>query len=166
MNAGHIPADHWVHSLDKGGGRNVGEACHVYDLFGLLTGAEAEDVTSRTITPEGDHYTPRDNFTATVAFADGSVATLTYTALGATQYPKERMEVFCDGVVYSLDDYRSLEITGSGASGLKTQTQDKGHKAELAAFADAVRDGEWPEPLWQQVQAMGVAFAVEEGFGV
>ena len=32
MNAGYIPMDHWVHG-DEGGGRNLGEACHIYDLF-------------------------------------------------------------------------------------------------------------------------------------
>ena len=32
MNAGYIAADHWVHG-PQGGGRNIGEACHIYDLF-------------------------------------------------------------------------------------------------------------------------------------
>ena len=32
MNAGYIPLEHWVHGAE-GGGRNVGEACHIYDLF-------------------------------------------------------------------------------------------------------------------------------------
>ena len=35
MNAGYIPLDHWVHG-PEGGGRNIGEACHVYDLFDFL----------------------------------------------------------------------------------------------------------------------------------
>ena len=38
MNAGYIAPDHWVHGAE-GGGRNIGEACHIYDLFGALTGA-------------------------------------------------------------------------------------------------------------------------------
>ena len=32
MNAGYVPLDHWVHG-PEGGGRNIGEACHVYDVF-------------------------------------------------------------------------------------------------------------------------------------
>ena len=33
---------------------------------------------------------------------------------------------------------------------------------ELSAFAQAINIGsEWPIPLWQQLQAMEIAFAVE-----
>ena len=32
MNAGFFPQEHWVHG-PQGGGRNIGEACHIYDLF-------------------------------------------------------------------------------------------------------------------------------------
>ena len=37
---GYIPLDHWVHGA-QGGGRNIGEACHMYDVFRFLTGAPA-----------------------------------------------------------------------------------------------------------------------------
>ena len=36
MNAGYIALDDWVHG-PEGGGRNLGEACHIYDLFTFLT---------------------------------------------------------------------------------------------------------------------------------
>ena len=40
---------------------------------------------------------------------------------------------------------------------------DKGHAGELVAFGRAVRrETPWPIPLWQQVQAMRIAFKVEE----
>ena len=38
LNAGYVPLESWVHG-PEGGGRNIGEACHVYDLFTFLTGA-------------------------------------------------------------------------------------------------------------------------------
>ena len=37
MNAGYIPLDAWQQGAE-GGGRNLGEACHIYDLFVFLTG--------------------------------------------------------------------------------------------------------------------------------
>ena len=40
LNAGYIALDHWVHGL-HGGSRNIGEACHMYDVFRFLTGAPA-----------------------------------------------------------------------------------------------------------------------------
>jgi predicted dehydrogenase len=162
MNAGYLPPDHWVHGAE-GGGRNVGEACHVYDLFTYLADSPVESVSARAIRPRTGYYGARDNFAATVGFQDGSVATLTYTALGSSQHPKERMELFADGMVASLDDYVRLTVAGSRAPGITLRTADKGQLDELRAFGQAIRDGgAWPIPLWQQLQAMEIAFAVEE----
>ena len=162
MNAGHLPLDHWVHG-PEGGGRNVGEACHLYDLFTFLTGSRVADVTARAVVPRTGYYSPTDNFVATVTFEDGSVATLTYTALGSREHPKEQLEVFVDGKVLVLDDYRTLKVVGAKQKGVETRAQEKGQREELEAFARALREGgEWPIPLWQQVQAMEIAFRVED----
>ena len=40
MNAGALPVGHWVNDED-GGGRNMGEAVVIYDLFNFLVGPEA-----------------------------------------------------------------------------------------------------------------------------
>jgi predicted dehydrogenase/threonine dehydrogenase-like Zn-dependent dehydrogenase len=162
MNAGHIPLDNWVHG-EEGGGRNLGEACHIYDLFTYLTGARVEAVSSHAIRPATGYYGSTDNFIATMRFTDGSIATLTYTALGSKAYPKERMEVYVDGKVLILDDYRTLDIVGASQKGVKTQMIDKGQKQELVEFANCILNGaEWPIPLWQQIQATEIALRVEE----
>jgi predicted dehydrogenase/threonine dehydrogenase-like Zn-dependent dehydrogenase len=161
MNAGYIPLDHWVHG-PEGGGRNRGEACHIYDLFTFLTNAEVRDVQAHTIIPATDYYAASDNFVATLSFADGSVATLTYTALGTTDYPKEKLEVFVDGTVISLDDYRSLTVAGVKEKPHTMRIADKGQNQELLAFARAIKGlSEWPIPLWHQLQATRISFAVE-----
>jgi predicted dehydrogenase/threonine dehydrogenase-like Zn-dependent dehydrogenase len=163
MNAGYIPLDHWVHG-PEGGGRNIGEACHIYDLFTFLTDSQVLQVSAQSIHPQTEHYCARDNFVCTATFGDGSVATLTYTAIGSTDYPKEKMEVYVDGQVLVMEDYRSVDAFGSRIKGVKTKVMDKGLDEELRLFSLAIR-GENPllNPLWQQVQAMEMAFAVEEG---
>jgi hypothetical protein len=76
------------------------------------------------------------------------------------------MEVFCDGKVHVLDDYKALRVVGAQVPALETKLVDKGQATEIAAFARSVRGGgEWPIPLWQQVQAMDMAFDVEEALG-
>jgi predicted dehydrogenase/threonine dehydrogenase-like Zn-dependent dehydrogenase len=166
MNAGHIPLDSWVHG-PEGGGRNIGEACHIYDLFGYLTAEKVVGVTATALRPaKTGHYSPRDNFVAVLSFADGSVATLTYSALGSRDFGKERLEVFCDGQVLVLDDYKETTVYGARAAGLKTRLVEKGHREELEELARAVKEGgEWPIPLWQQSQATRVSFAVERHLG-
>lgn len=162
MNAGHVPLDNWVHG-EEGGGRNLGEACHIYDIFTYLSGARVESISAFAIHPSTGYYGTSDNFVASMRFEDGSVATLTYTALGSKSHSKERMEIYVDGKVLLLDDYKTLEIVGARQRGLKTRVMDKGQKQELMEFADCVLAGEgWPIPLWQQIQATEIAMRVEE----
>ena len=161
MNAGYIPMDHWVHG-PEGGGRNRGEACHIYDLFTFFTGSTVKSVHVNALAPATAYYSACDNFIATVGFADGSIASITYTALGSKDYPKESMDIFVDGMVISLNDYRSLTVKGARHKPLATRAPEKGQKEELLAFASAIRgESEWPIPLWQQVQATRISNQVE-----
>jgi predicted dehydrogenase/threonine dehydrogenase-like Zn-dependent dehydrogenase len=162
MNAGYIPGDHWVHG-PEGGGRNLGEACHLYDLFTYFTGARVTRVQAQPIGGGDPTFGARDNFVATMGFADGSVATLTYTALGSAAHPKEAMELYVDGTVAVLDDYLRVTFAGAPRPGIEHRKADKGHKGQLVAFADAIARGgsDWPNPLWQQLQASRIALEVE-----
>lgn len=165
MNAGYIPLNHWVHT-EEGGGRNIGEACHIYDLFTYLTGSRVVSVDGRAIKPQTGYYSHKDNFVATMTFEDGSVATLTYTALGSKDYPKEQLEVFVDGKVLVMEDYKRLTISGARIKGVETKISEKGQREELEAFAKAIWEGgEWPIPLWQQAQATEISFEVENRMG-
>lgn len=162
MNAGYIPLDHWVHT-NEGGGRNIGEACHIYDLFTYLTGSRVVSVQAQSISPTTSYFGRTDNFVATLKFEDGTVATLTYAATGAAEYPKESMEIFFDGKVVVLDDYKLLTLHGAKSKGVETRVSDKGQKEELEAYARCIREGGvWPIPLWQQLQATEVAIEVDK----
>lgn len=161
MNAGYIPSDHWVHG-PHGGGRNIGEGCHIYDLFNALTGSQPVDVYACTIIPQSGHWRRDDNFVATVRYADGSVCTLTYTSMGSKNFPKERADIFVDGKVLVLDDYKQLSVTG-GNGGWKGMTMEKGQMEELKALAEAFKPGgQWPISLADQVSATRVSFAVQK----
>jgi predicted dehydrogenase len=140
MNAGYIPLDHWVHG-SEGGGRNVGEACHIYDLFFALAASACVDIQIAGIPAQGRQWARNDNFTAIFTFADGSVCSLVYTAMGAKAYPKERLQVFSEGRVIVLDDYKSVEVHGAKGKGWSGVTQDKGQEAELAELARMIREG-------------------------
>ena len=161
MNAGYIPLDHWVHS-DEGGGRNLGEACHIYDLFTYLMNSKVTRVSADSIRPLAEFYSASDNFVANIRFDDGSIASLTYTSLGTSDYPKEKMELFLEGKILRMEDYRMLKIFGSKMNGLHKTKEDKGHLEELRMLAKAIQEGgDWPIPLWEQVQATRIALMIE-----
>lgn len=162
MNAGFIPLDHWVHT-EEGGGRNIGEACHIYDLFNAFTGARVKNVHASAISPASKQWARNDNFVATISYDDGSVCTLTYTAMGDKAFPKERMDIFADGKVISMDDFKSLTVFGGKHKGWSSQTVDKGQFKEIELLAASLLRGEpWPITLEEQLQATRISFAVEQ----
>ena len=77
-----------------------------------------------------------------LTFADGSVGTVNYFANGCKRYPKETLEVFCDGRIVRLENFRVTRTYGFGRDRtFKTRRQDKGHMAEIQAFVDRVAGG-------------------------
>jgi len=162
MNAGFIPPDHWVHG-DEGGGRNIGEACHIYDLFAFLTEGNPLRIKAECISAAGRQWNANDNFVATIAYSDGSLCSLTYTSLGSKDFPKERMEIFCDGTVIELDDYRSLKIAGRHAGAWSAAAPVKGQFQELEALGEWFRSPgkPWPISLTDQLAVSRVALEVE-----
>lgn len=162
MNAGFIPRDNWVQT-GEGGGRNIGEACHIYDLFTYLTESEVTSVSASAITPKTEQYLRNDNFAVTVTFKDGSLCNLIYTSLGAKDVAKEQMDVYVDGKVLRMDDYKKLTVHGAKAKGIETAIAQKGQFEELEVFAESITRGNgYPIPLWQMVQATEISFEVEK----
>jgi predicted dehydrogenase len=163
LNGGYIPPDHWIQG-GQGGGRNLGEACHMYDVFRFLAGAPVARITATAIDPGPLPYLRNDNFTASIAFEDGSVGNLVYTALGPKLgLAKERIEVFSDGEVYVLDDYKSVLRARDGKILWQADQPDKGHFAELSQLGDAIALGQpAPIPFNQIVESTAVALHVED----
>ena len=146
VNAGPIPDDHWVHDPVEGGGRILGEACHFVDLLHALAGGAPIRVSAQCIAG-GARYRGDDNAILTLCFADGSIGTVVYTAAGDDQMPKERLEVFGEGAMAVLEDFRSLELARGGRRRRqRTANQDKGFEEEIRRFLDAVRRG-GPMPI-------------------
>jgi len=159
VNAGAIPPDHWTQDPEVGGGRIIGEGCHFIDLLSHLAGAPVLRVASMMV---GEGPAVREDKTAILlGFADGSVGTLQYFANGAKSYPKETLEVFSEGRVLRLNNFR--ETRGFGFKGfkkLKTWRQDKGHTAEITAFIAAVEQGGAPLiPVEEIINVTRASFA-------
>jgi len=161
MNAGHLPADSWVQG-PEGGGRIIGECCHIFDLFNYLVGRLSEEVTALSLRPGASHILATDNFSCSLRYGDGSVCALTYTSLGPSDVPKEYMEVFFDGKAIRLDDFRKVTFHGAGKKQISKLQQEKGHVEELRALAAYLRRaGPLPMTLEEIESATAVSFAVD-----
>jgi predicted dehydrogenase len=141
VNAGCMPRDHWVHAH---GGRIVGEFCHFVDWARFVIDSPIHSVAAASL-PDGAQYAS-DNIAVTLKFADGSVANLLYLANGDRSIPKEFFEVFCQGAIARLHDFRILELARNGKVQKFKSVQDKGHRRELQLTIEAIRSGK-PSPI-------------------
>jgi len=149
VNADRIPADHWIHDPAVGGGRVVGEICHFVDFSQAVT----DSLPKRVYATEVDRGEDT-NVQVTIDFMDDSVASILYTTLGDESAAKERVEVFGNGDIETIENFKP---------GFLNLTQEKGHKEEFEAFAEAIRQGD-PSPIGIKdiVYTSLSTFAVEE----
>lgn len=141
INAGYLPPDHWVNDREQGGGRVLGEVCHFVDLLMFLAGSPIVEVEARGLATSA-HYSA-DNVLVSVRLANGSEGTISYLSNGDRSFSKERIEIFGGGCTAVLEDFRRLDLVRNGhAQKLRSRwRQDKGHRAEWAAFVNHVQQG-------------------------
>ena len=161
MNAGYIPLEHWVHS-QEGGGRIIGEACHIIDLFSYLIASPVKSISSTSLIPKTGSISSRDNQVITLQYLDGSVATLEYFAVGNKKLAKETLEVHFDGKTIVVDNYRSLIGYGIDIEPMESTAPDKGHLEEFIVLHRALteNDGIWPIQLADMLQTTEITFAI------
>jgi len=165
VNAGYIPLNHWTQDEALGGGRIIGEACHFIDLITFLVGAAPVSVSAHALPNNGKYR--EDNVSMTFTFPDGSLGVVDYLANGDKSMPKERLEVFCGGMVAVLDDYVSLSVVKDGKKTVQSGAQDKGWRAEMAAFAESIKSGVGaPIPYEQLIGVTKSTFAAVESIKV
>jgi predicted dehydrogenase/threonine dehydrogenase-like Zn-dependent dehydrogenase len=163
VNAGALPAGHWLLDPRVGGGRIVGEACHFIDLLRHLAGCPIVEQSVRRL---GSAHGPAgaQDVVLTLSFSDGSLGTITYLSNGNKGFPKERLELFCAGRVLQLDNFRRLRGWGfDGFSHKLALEQDKGQSACAQAFVDALRGGgPGPIPLGELLEVSRASILAQE----
>jgi predicted dehydrogenase len=139
MNAGNIPANVWVHDMQVGGGRIIGEACHFIDLITYLTGSKVKAVCMNAMGVNPDENT--DNASILLKYENGSTGVINYFSNGSKAYSKERLEVYSQDRTLIMDNFRKTEAFGfKGFSKLKTKL-DKGHKNQFHQLISQTKNG-------------------------
>jgi predicted dehydrogenase/threonine dehydrogenase-like Zn-dependent dehydrogenase len=153
VNTGFLGQDHWVNDPQQGGGRILGEVCHFVDFLTFLAGSLPIEVETKSVSSSEQHS--GENVITSLRFANGSLGTISYLSNGDRSYSKERLEVFGGGAVAVLEDFRRLELVRHGKKDAfhSRFRQDKGHRAELEAFAGAMLGGQVPIPFEEIVSS-------------
>ena len=161
VNAGYVPPDSWVHDPEDGGGRIVGEVCHFVDLAQYLTGSLPKEVFATSL--GGSGYQDSDNVNVSLTMENGSLVSITYVASGDKLFPRERMEVFGGGAVGVIDNFKSAVFyRGGKKERFKGLGVDRGHKGELEAFFEVLKEGRQPVELREYIATTLATFAIEK----
>lgn len=160
INAGFIPGDHWTQDTSEGGGRIIGEVCHFIDFMQFMCDARPVSVSACGI--QADGLSAEDHLSVNIRFADGSIGSIHYFANGDKAVAKEYIEIFGEGKVVQIDDFREGFFTDTGSTKQTGgRSQDKGQRTMLEVFHKAVTcGGPAPIPLTECIYTTLAAFCI------
>ena len=162
-----FPENSWTHDPKVGGGRFVGEGCHIFDLLCELVPAPPVSIYASG----GTFLDPAkvkvaDSGIITITFADGSVGTTLIASAGCGSFPKESTEIYCNGKAIWISDFKEMEYCGfEGQDRIKylLDKTDKGQSLEIDQLADAILSGgDAPNGLVKAARAAVISYMVSE----
>lgn len=161
MNAGFIPGNVWIHDMEVGGGRIIGEACHFIDLISFITNSQVVSVCMNAM---GQHPMDNsDNSSILLKYENGTNAVINYFANGSKAYSKERVEVYHQERTLVLDNWRKLIGYGFKNFSSTSSGQDKGHQSQFNLLIESLtKGGKQVIPFDQIINTTKASFAAIE----
>lgn len=103
-----------------------------------------------------------DNVSILLKCANGSQGTIHYFANGSKSWPKESIEVYSQGRVFNIDNFKTLTCEGvPGVKVVKLKAQDKGHRNQFKAYVNFLAGNtSIPIPFDQILATTNTSFAV------
>ncbi|MDP3974684.1 MAG: bi-domain-containing oxidoreductase [Candidatus Jorgensenbacteria bacterium] len=145
VNVGPLEASHWSYDPEEGG-RLIGEGCHFIDALQFLIGSRPTRIAVSRV-PAGGAVPHEENFTINVEYENGSLGTVVYTALGNFRLPKEYIEIYGDGKIMVIDNFKDGKvIEGNRTRNVSQWHQNKGYTEEIRALVEAITTG-GPSPM-------------------
>jgi predicted dehydrogenase/threonine dehydrogenase-like Zn-dependent dehydrogenase len=141
VNAGKLATDSWYLNEEAEGSRFAGEGGHFIDTLSWWADALPDEVYAVRGPEKGD-------LQATIRFRGGASGTIAYVTGGSNRFSKETMDATGGGRSALLDNFKSATVwSGRGKATTRGRGgQDKGQRAEMEQFVEAVRTG-GPMPI-------------------
>jgi predicted dehydrogenase len=145
VNYPFFEKEHWSYDL-KEGGRIIGEDCHFIDALNFISGSTPKRVYGATV-PAGGAVSHEENAAITVEYKNGSIGTIFYSALGNFKMPKEYIEIYGDGKIMIIDDFKKAKLMlPHSEKNFSLWKQDKGYDGLIKSFITVIKSG-CPSPM-------------------
>ena len=164
INAGIVPAHHWINDPDVGGGRIIGEVCHFIDFMIYMFNSQPLRVFGSCVRKDHGDFLPFDNCAFNIEFENGSVGNIIYESIGPEVLPKERVEILGDNFGGIIDNFIRAEFYKGGKVVRKRLfAQDKGFLNEYREVIKSIKSGrDFPIPFEDFVYTTLTTFALED----
>ncbi len=140
VNSGIINREHWTQNKSIGGGRLIGEGIHFLDYIQFLVSSKVSTFSVSTM--ENNSY---DTFSINLKYANGSICNLNYFSNGNSQFPKEKIEIYTEGKILEIDNFKSLKGYGfQKFNKLKLWKQDKGNEYCIKEYINFLNGKSFP----------------------
>ena len=143
INSPGISGGYWM-ADPAVGGAILGEACHFTDLLYWMLESEPVQVSALTLPRDVPEPVGENNLVASLAFADGSIANITYCTVGSRTSGGERVEAFAGGVGTIVEDFKWLQHRTSVKRTRSKLWAEKGYGIQMESFIDSIRRGSPP----------------------
>jgi predicted dehydrogenase len=160
-------ASHWIHDSVKGGGRFIGEGCHIFDLICEIVQEPPVCIyASGGIFLDLDEAIVPDSGIITITFQDGSVGCTLINSAGCSDFPKEATEIYCNNKTIYINNFSRMEsygFEGRVKTVIEYDKSDKGHIIELDSIANSIlNDLEPPNGIDRAMLAAILSFKANE----
>ena len=142
MNAGQIPSDHWVHDPLIGGGRVIGECCHLIDAAVFISNSLIKSICMNGL--EDKNALQNDNVSLLLKHYNGSSTSINYFSNGSKIYPKEKIEVYSNNKIMIVDNYRITTLFDLNKKKVLVKKVDKGWSSQFKKFSNFIKNGGKP----------------------
>lgn len=145
INFGSLEKEHWTYDL-KEGGRILGECCHFVDALQFLTNSKPKRIFANVMPVEGA-ISHEENLIATIEYENNSQGVIFYSALGNFRLPKEYIEIYGDGKIMVIDNFKDAKIIyPNKTKDLSLWHQNKGYTEIYEEFIKSIKEGK-PSPI-------------------
>lgn len=137
INAGSIDPDHWVHDVNIGGGRVIGECCHFIDLARFFVNSPISSFDAKYMKANCN-----DTVSISLSFQDGSIASINYFSNGSKSLAKENILISTMNKTIAINNFMSMKLYGfKGKNSVRLFSQNKGADLCLKEFINSIRYG-------------------------
>jgi predicted dehydrogenase len=163
VNADKLPSNSWIYS-NEGGGRNIGEACHFYDLILFLIECDYTKIDVNSINSDVKNFHKTDNFFVTIKFNNGSIAQLNYNSVGSDNGIKEIIEIKNYNRTIIMENFQKIIETSNFQKKViySSKYPDKGYQNQYESFFKNIKVNKSSISIEEQIKVMKICFEVEE----